>query len=199
VNITPVLASAGVAGLAISLGAQSLIQDFIGGLLVALENQFSVGDVIQVGGVSGSVEQVTLRATHLRSVGGDLHIVPNGQLGVVTNMSREWSRAIVDLGVAYEEDLERAQRVLEESAATFGQDEAWAANLVEPPQVLGVNSLSDWAAVMRIMVKTHPGKQWEVGRRLRQHLLAACEREGVTLPYPRQELWLHSPKEDKAA
>ena len=190
VNITPLLASVGVAGLAVSLGAQTLIKDLIGGLLIILENQYAVGDRIEVDIASGEVERITLRTTQVRALNGDLYTVPNGDVRVLANQTRDWSRAMVDLGVAYEEDLDRAQRVLEGSASAFSQDPAHAAYLLEPPQVLGVVSLGDSAALVRVTVKTQPGEQWATARRLRQYLLAACEREGISLPYPRQEVWV---------
>jgi small-conductance mechanosensitive channel len=192
VNITPLLASAGVAGLAISLAAQTLIKDLIGGVLILVENQYAVGDVIRVGDVSGPVERITLRATYVRDINGRLHIVPNGEVRIVANATKEWSRALVDVGVAYEEDLKRAIRVLEEVAETFAQDPDFESQLLEPPQVLGPLSLGDWAVTVRVMVKTQPGKQWEVARELQKRVLAACDREDITLPYPRQEVWTRS-------
>ncbi len=192
VDITPLLASVGVAGLAVSLGAQTLIKDVIGGILVLLENQYAVGEFITVGAVSGQVERITLRSTQLRALNGDLCIVPNGEVRVLVNQTRDWSRVAVDLGVAYEEDLDRALGILEQSAADFARDPVSGPDLLEPPQVLGVNSLGDSAAMVRIAVKTQPGKQWVVGRALRRFLLATCEREGVSLPYPRQEVWVRT-------
>jgi small-conductance mechanosensitive channel len=192
IDIAPLLASVGVAGLALSLGAQSLIKDLVGGLLVIIENQYAVDDFVQVGSVSGWVERITLRATYVRALNGDLCIVPNGEVRVLANQTLDWSRVLVDLGVAYEEDLDRALRILQESAEAFAEDPAHASNLLEPPAVLGVASLGDSAAYVRVAVKTQPGKQWEVGRQFRKFLLAACEREGVSLPYPRQEVWLHT-------
>jgi len=189
-DITPLLASAGVAGLAISLGAQTLIKDFIGGVLILLENQYVVGDTIQVGNVTGQVEQITLRATYVRALGGDLFIVPNGEVRILANQTKGWSRALVEVGVAYEADLDRALAVLTESANAFVQDPAIAPSVLEPPQVMGPVSLGDWAANMRVMVKVKPGKQLEVARELRKFVLAACEREGIALPYPRQEVWV---------
>jgi small-conductance mechanosensitive channel len=191
-DITPLLASAGVAGLAISLGAQSLIKDFVGGLLILMENQYAVGDCIAVGNVSGQVEQITLRATYVRALDGDLHIVPNGEVRIVANRTKGWSAVVVDVGVAYEEDLDRALRVLEDAAAAFAEDPALGPDLVEAPQVLGVTGLGDSAVIVRLRVKTSPGKQWVIGRQLRKFLLATCEREGVTLPYPRQEVWVRA-------
>jgi small conductance mechanosensitive channel len=190
VNITPLLASAGVAGLAISLGAQSLITDFIGGALILLENQYAVGDYIRVGDVSGQVERVTLRATHVRTLNGDLYVIPNGEVRIVGNQTKDWSGVLIDLGVAYEEDLTRAMAVLEESAAAFARKPEFAPEVIDAPQVLGVAGLGDSAVSVRIRLKTQPGKHLVIGRELRQHLLAACEREGITLPYPRQEVWV---------
>jgi small-conductance mechanosensitive channel len=196
VDITPLLASVGVAGLAVSLGAQTLIKDLIGGVLILAENQYAVGDTIQVGTVSGQVERITLRATYVRAIDGYLYVVPNGEVRIVANQTKEWSRALVDVGVAYEEDLDRALRVLTETAEVFAQDADIRPQLLEPPQVLGPLSLGDWAITVRVMVKTQPGKHWEVARELRKRLLAACEREGITLPYPRQEVLVKGPKGD---
>ena len=196
VDITPLLASVGVAGLAVSLGAQTLIRDLIGGFIILAENQYAVGDSIQVGTVSGKVERLTLRATYVRAIDGYLYIVPNGEVRIVANMTKEWSRALVDVGVAYEEDLDRALRVLTETAEAFAQDPLFGPQLLEPPQVLGPLSLGDWAITVRVMVKTQPGMQWGVARELRKQILAACEREGVTLPYPRQEVLVRSLESD---
>ena len=192
VDITPLLASAGVAGLALSLGAQSLIKDFISGFLILLEGQYTVGDVIKVGDVSGSVERLTLRTTHVRDVNGSLHFIPNGEVRIVSNVTRDWSRALVDIGVAYEEDLDRVLAVLNATVDAFAADPDVAPQLMERPQVLGPLTLGDWAVTVRVMVKTLPGKQWGVAVDLRKRILGVCEREGITLPYPRQEILLRS-------
>jgi small conductance mechanosensitive channel len=168
-----------------------LVKDLIGGFLIVLENQYSVGDVIQVGDVSGEVERMTLRTTQVRDLNGRLHVVPNGEVRIVANLTKEWSGALLDVGVAYEENLDRAMRVLEEAADVFAQDPEFGPLLLETPRVLGVNSLGDWAVTVRMLVKTQPGKQWRVTRELRRRILAACERENVTLPYPRQEILLN--------
>lgn len=191
-DITPLLTSVGVAGLAVSLGAQTLVKDLIGGLLVVMENQYLVGDSIQVQDVAGTVEQFTLRATHIRDTDGLLHIVPNGEVRVVGNMTKGWSRALVDIGVAYEEDIDQVQRVLEKAVQVFAQDPVFESQLLEPPQVLGPINLGDWAFTMRVTAKTQPGKQWSLARELRKRILAACELEGITLPYPRQEVWVRN-------
>ena len=193
IDITPLLASVGVAGLAISLGAQSLIKDLIGGVLIIAENQYAVGDVITIGNASGQVERITLRTTQLRDRNGNLHIVPNGDVRTLANQTKGWSRAVVEVGVAYEEDLERALEVLRASSEAFAQSPEFAGSLLEAPKVMGPMVLGDTAVSLRVEVKTEPGRQWEIGRELRKVVLAACEREGVSLPYPRQDVWLHSP------
>jgi len=198
VDVTPLLASVGVAGLAISLGAQTLIKDLIGGFLILMENQYAVGDCIEIGNVSGQVERLTLRATCLRDVNGRLHVVPNGEARIVSNLTKEWSRALVDVGVAYEEDLDRVLSVLRETAESFAQDLAFGSQILEPPQVLGPLTLGDWAITIRVMVKTRPGKQWEITRELKKQILAACEHKGIALPYPRQEVWVRGPEQDNA-
>ncbi len=190
VDIGPLLAGAGVAGLAISLAAQTLIQDLIGGIIILLENQYAVGDAIQVGDVAGTVEKLTLRATYLRDLQGQLHIVPNGMVRIVSNKTKEWSRAVVEIGVAYEEELERVLTVLEEAVIEAARDPRIAPYLLDTPTVTGPISLDDWAVKVRVMVKTEPGKQWTVGRVLRQRILEICAREQIVLPYPRQEVWL---------
>jgi small conductance mechanosensitive channel len=188
VDITPLLAGVGVVGLTASLGAQTVVKDFVGGILILIENQYAVGDVIQVGDVSGTVERLTLRTTHVRSVNGNLHIIPNGDVRTVANVTREWSRAMVDIGVAYEEDLERVVAVLEQVVDAFVDDPDFGPQLLERPRVLAPLSLGDWAMTMRVMVRTPAGKQWGVAMALRKRILGACQRENVELPYPRQEV-----------
>jgi small conductance mechanosensitive channel len=189
VDVAPLLASVGVVGLALGLGAQTLVKDFIGGAFILIENQYAVGDVVQLGGVSGSVEKITLRTTQVRAVDGSLHTVPNGEVRIVANATRDWSRAMVDLGIAYEENLERVRAVLEGVVDGIVDDPEYGQQLLERPNVLLPLNLGDWAIGARVMVKTPAGQQWGVTRELRIRLLAACEREKIVLPYPRQEVY----------
>ena len=190
VDITPLLASAGVAGLAVSLGAQTLIKDLIGGMLILVENQYAVGDSIQVGVVSGEVERLTLRTTHVRDLSGHLHIVPNGEVRVVANMTRDWSRALVDVDIGYEEDLDRVLSILQQLAEAFARDDAFGPDLLAPPEVMGPLTLRDWAITVRLLVKTQPGKQWAVARELQRRIHAKLAQEGIATPYPRQDIWV---------
>lgn len=190
VQIGPVLAAAGVAGLALSLGAQTLIKDFIGGILILLENQFKVGDVITVGEVDGVVERITLRATYLRNVEGRQHIIPNGEMRIISNQTKDWSRAVVEFNVPFDSDFERVRRALEASGQRVQADEALKAYLLEPPQALGWIGFKEWAAQVRVLVKTVPGKQWDVAMALRKHALEALRAEGVPVALPVQEVRL---------
>lgn len=194
VNVAPLLAGAGVVGLALSLGAQTLIRDFIGGILILVENQFTIGDTIQVGGVTGNVERITLRATYLRDVEGRLHVIPNGDIRTVSNLTVGWARAIVDLNVDYQADMARVLRVLEDAARAAQEDASIKSDLLEPPQVLGWVGLKEWAVQVRLMAKTAPGKQWGVTVALRRHALEALQAAGIGVALPIQEVRMGNPE-----
>lgn len=185
-DIGPLLAGAGILGLAISFGAQSLVKDIIAGFFVLFENQFAVGDVIETAGKSGTVERMTLRVVMLRDLRGVLHIIPNGQMTVVSNQTRGWARAVVEVGVAYEVDVDRALAVFRDEAATFGQAPAWARRLDGAPEVLGVESLADSAVMIRTLLRTLPGEQWAAAREFRRRLKARLDKEGIEIPYPQR-------------
>ena len=185
-DIGPLLAGAGILGLAISFGAQSLVKDIISGFFILLENQFAVGDVIETAGKSGTVERMTLRVVMLRDLRGVLHIIPNGQMTVVSNQTRGWARAVVEVGVAYEVDVDHALEVFRDEAAAFGKDQVWAHRLDGAPEVLGVESLADNAVVIRTLLRTLPGEQWAAAREFRRRLKARLDREGIDIPYPQR-------------
>jgi moderate conductance mechanosensitive channel len=183
-RIEPLLASAGVAGLAISLGAQTLIKDYIGGALILAEDQFRVGDVVDVNGVAGEVVRMTLRVTYLRNVEGKLITVPNGEIRTITNMTRDWSRAVVDLNLAFGADHEHVRQVLQQAAQRLSDDPDLRDSLLEPPEILSWNGTNEWSIQVRLMVKTVPGKQWAVSRALRQLALEALRVEGLSVALP---------------
>jgi len=183
-NIGPVLASAGVAGLAISLGATTMIQDYIGGVLILAEDQFSMGDVVEVAGVSGEVVRMTLRATYLRDGVGKVYTVPNGSIRVIVNVSRDWGRALVDLTVEYETDPARLERALHSVTERIKADPALAGALLGDLDTLTWNGLSDWGVQVRLTAKTRPGQQGLVSRALRQFAIEALQAEGVRLAFP---------------
>lgn len=188
IDIGPLLAGAGLVGLALSLGAQTLIRDYIGGFLILLENQFRVGDVIQVGDRTGSVERITLRATYLRDLEGRQHLIPHGDMRILSNVTKDWARAVVDLNVAFDADFSKVLRALEAAARRAQEDETIKADLLEPPQALGWIGFKDWAVQARIMAKTRPGKQWGVTMVLRQYAVEALHAEGVKVALPTQKV-----------
>jgi small conductance mechanosensitive channel len=181
INIGPILAGAGILGLAVSFGAQSLVKDVITGFFMLVENSLSVGDTVEIAGKTGTVERVTLRVVRLRDVDGTLHIIPNGQILTVSNQTRGWSRAVVDVTVAYESDLERALDVFREEAADFAADPAWARLLDGAPDVLGVQQLAERGVSLRTLLRTHAGKQWEVARGFRYRILERLGRERIPI------------------
>ena len=183
INIAPILAGAGILGLAVSFGAQSLVRDVISGFFFLVENQFSVGDVIEAAGKSGVVEKMTLRVVVLRDLDGSLHIIPNGEVKVLSNKTRGWSRAVVDISVPHTEDLDRALAIVRDEAAQFSTDPVWGVQLDGPVEVLGVESLTDNSVVIRTLLKTQPGSQWAVGREFRRRLKNRFSRETIDSPY----------------
>lgn len=185
-DIGPLLAGAGILGLAISFGAQSLVKDIISGFFILLENQFAVGDVIEAAGKSGTVERMTLRVVMLRDLRGVVHIIPNGSIGTVSNQTKGWARAVVEVGVPYEVDVDHALGVFRDEAAAFGRDAEWSIRLDGSPEVLGVESLSDSAVVIRTVLRTMPGEQWGAAREFRRRLKSRLDKEGIDIPYPQR-------------
>lgn len=188
-NIGPLLATAGVAGLAISFGAQSLVKDIITGLFILFENQFGVGDVIRVGDVSGGVERMTLRVTVLRDIRGTVHVIPNGTIDRVSNLTRSWSRVVFEVGVAYKEDADRVMDVMRDVGRQLWDDPNWRPMLVEEITVPGIESFGDSAVNIRIMAKTVPLKQWDVARELRRRLKHRFDEEEIEIPFPHQTFY----------
>jgi small conductance mechanosensitive channel len=178
-NIGPVLASAGIAGLAVGFGAQSLVKDFISGFFILFEDQFGVGDVVKIGDFSGVVERMTLRATVLRNLEGQVYVVPNGNILNVTVMTKEWSRAVLDVTVPHKEELAKVFDVLQRVGNRLAQD--WPDRVLEQPAVLGVEKLDDSGVTIRSIVKTPPFKQADVLREWRRRVKDEFDREGVEL------------------
>lgn len=189
INIAPVLAGAGILGLAISFGAQSLVRDIISGFFILLENQFAVGDVIEAAGKSGVVERMTMRVVVLRDLEGTMHVIPNGEMKVISNKTRGWARAVVDIAVPYTEDVDRILEVVRDEAAQFSDDPVWGLQLDGPVEVLGVEELRDNSVVIRTLLKTQPGSQWSVAREFRRRLKKRFDRETIQTPF--QERRVH--------
>ncbi|GAB2986923.1 mechanosensitive ion channel family protein [Nocardioides montaniterrae] len=185
VNIAPIIASAGIIGLALGFGAQSLVKDFLAGIFIFLEDQYGVGDVVDVGSASGTIEAVTLRMTRLRDVEGTVWYVPNGEVLRVGNKSQNWSRAVVDIQVGPGEDLGKVQQVMREVAHDLWLDPDFSHVVVEEPEVTGVETMNMDAITLRVMIKTAPLEQWAVARTLRERIKARFDHEGIALPLRR--------------
>jgi len=194
INITPILASAGVVGIAIGLGAQSLIKDFFAGLLILLEDQFSVGDSIKIGEISGTVESLTMRVTRVRGLDGSLTMIPNGGINAVVNFSKDWSRAVLDIEIDYKEDVDRAMHVMLETAKRMREEVP--TEIIEEPKMLGVDKLGNSGITLRLLAKTAASKQAEVGRELRRRIKLAFDQEGIKTPSPTRQLVLTLPLEE---
>ncbi len=190
INPTPLLASAGIAGLAIGFGAQNLVRDLISGFFIIFENQFNVGDIIQIDNARGKVEKMSIRATYLRDLEGNVHIIPNGEIKRVTNISKTFSRALVDIEVAYKEDLDKVIEILQDECEKIYEDNNFKDLFKGKPEVLGVESLGSSGITIRILTDTQPGKQWQVAREMRKRLKTRLQKEGIEIPFPQLTLWL---------
>lgn len=180
INTTSIIATAGIGGLAIGFGAQSLVKDIITGFFILLEDQYAVGDYIKIGGLEGIVEELGVRVTKLRDFSGELHIIPNSNVQIVTNRTRGAMRALVKISIAYEEDIERAIKVLEKVSEDLAKSNE---NIVEGPTVLGVTEFGGSDVVLTVVAKTKPMEQWAVERALRKSIKEAFNREDIEIPY----------------
>ncbi|MGA8987404.1 mechanosensitive ion channel family protein [Aeromicrobium sp.] len=180
--VAPIIASAGILGVAFGFGAQNLVKDFLSGIFMILEDQYGVGDVVDLGEAGGTVEAVGLRVTRLRDVDGTVWYVRNGEIVRVGNQSQNWARTVLDITVGYEADLDIVQRVLQEEATAMYQDEQFAGIIIEPPEVWGVERLDKDGAVVRVVLKTAPLQQWSVARAMRQRIKARFDRSGIRIP-----------------
>jgi moderate conductance mechanosensitive channel len=197
VELGPLIAGAGIIGVALGFGSQSLVRDFLSGIFILVEDQFGIGDIVDLDGTtSGTVEAVSLRTTRLRAVDGTVWHVPNGEIRRVGNMSQHWSRALLDIEVAYATDLARAQEVIREVAHAVWDEDT---HVLEEPEVWGVESLGANGVVIRLVVKTTPSEQYRVSRMLRERLKVAFDAEGIEIPFPQQTIWHRSDPRDPVA
>jgi small conductance mechanosensitive channel len=199
-NIAPILGATAILGLAVSFGAQSLVKDVITGFFMLLEDQFGVGDVIEAAGKSGSVESLSLRVVKLRGLDGTLHIIPNGEITSVSNMTRGWSRAVLEIGVSYDADLDKALAAFRDEARIFSERPEWQAKLDAPLEVPGIEKLAADSVVIRVLAQTRPGLQWEVARAFRLAIKKRLDEEGIDIPFPQQTVHLRvgSPADELA-
>ncbi len=186
IPISTILASAGVLGLAFAFGAQSLIRDFFQGFFILLENQYTIGDWIEIGSISGTVERMTLRVTVLRDMEGTLHFIPNGTVTSVSNMTHGWSQVKMEIGVGYSEDVERVSQVILEAATELCRSREWKDKVLADPVVPGLQSFGDSSLNIRLVVKTQPGVQWGLSRALRKRIKERFDEEGIEIPFPQR-------------
>lgn len=189
VDIGPILASAGVVGLAVGFGAQNLVRDVIAGFFMILENQVRVGDVAVINGTGGLVEKVNFRTIVLRDLSGVVHTFPNGTINTLANMTREWSAFVIEIGVAYKEDTDKVVEVLKQVGVELRQDAHYGALIVEDVEIFGVDKFADSAVVIKGRIKTVPIKQWDVGREYLRRVKKAFDQAGIEIPFPHRSLY----------
>jgi small-conductance mechanosensitive channel len=198
-NIGPAVAGLGVVGIAVGFGTQSIVRDYFTGALILIENQFSKGDVVSIAGVSGTVEDFSLRRTTLRDLDGVVHTVPNGEIKVASNKTRVWARINLDVTVAYGTDIERATRVVDDVGRAMAADPDWRRRLMEPPHVERVEALGEYGIALKILGLVRATEQWAAGGELRKRLLAAFATHGIEIPRPQRVVLARNPDLDPFA
>ncbi len=189
VNVGPIIASAGIIGIALGFGAQSLVSDFLSGVFMITEDQYGVGDEVDLGDAIGTVEAVSLRVTRVRDINGTVWYVRNGNITRVGNMSQNWARTVLDISVAYHEDLNHVRSVLEDVAHDVWEDEDFKGRVIEEPSVWGVQDLGTDGVVVRVALKTAPLEQWGIAREMRARIKARFDHEGIEIPYQQRVVW----------
>jgi moderate conductance mechanosensitive channel len=197
ISVTPLLAGAGVAGIVIGFGAQNLIKDLINGVFILFEQWYQVDDIVTVANITGSVERFNLRTTMIRDLEGTIHYIPNGEISMLGNKTQLWSRAVVDVGVHYDEDSDRVVEILEEIFDEIMIDEKYKKMILERPSILGGNGISelaDSAIVFKLICKVKPGEQWNIARQLRKRIKDKFDKLGIEIPYPCTNLYMRDNK-----
>ena len=198
IEIGPILAAAGIVGLAVGFGAQSLVKDVISGFFMLLEDQIRVGDVVQIAGKGGLVEKISLKTTILRDLAGNVHYVPNGHIDVVTNMTKDYSRYVFDIGVAYREDVDEVIQVVKEVDEELRNDPDYKDDILEPIEVLGLDQFANSAIIIRARTMTKPIKQWRVGREFNRRLKKKFDERNIEIPFPHVTLYMGQDKQGQA-
>ena len=189
-DVTPILAGAGIVGLAVGFGAQNIVRDLISGFFMVLENQVRVGDVAIVNGTGGLVEAITFRTIVLRDLAGVVHVFPNGTINTLSNMTKVWSGYVLDMGVAYKEDTDHVVEVMRRVADELRQDPDLGPMILEPIEIFGVDDFADSAVIVKARLKTQPIQQWNVGREYRRRLKKAFDAEGIEIPFPHRSIYV---------
>jgi len=198
VEIAPVLAAAGIVGLAVGFGAQSLVKDVISGFFILLEDQIRVGDVVQIAGKGGLVEKINLKTTILRDLAGNVHYVPNGHIDVVTNMTKDFSRYVFDIGVAYRENVDEVIGVIKEVDEELRNDPDYKDDILEPIEILGLDQFADSAVIVKARTTTVPIKQWRIGREFNRRLKKKFDERNIEIPFPHVTLYMGQDKQGQS-
>ncbi|MDW7761300.1 MAG: mechanosensitive ion channel family protein [Acidobacteriota bacterium] len=198
VEIAPLLATAGIAGLAIGFAGQNLVKDIINGFFILMQDQIRVGDVVKIAGQGGLVENVTLKMTTLRDLHGNVHYIPNGQIDVVTNMTKEFSRYVMDIGVSYREDVDEVIAVIREVDEDMRSDPEYKEDILQPVEILGLDRFDDSAVIVRARTTTKPIRQWAVGREFNRRLKKVFDARGIEIPFPHVTLYMGVDKAGQA-
>lgn len=189
-DVAPILAGAGIIGLAVGFGAQNLVRDLISGFFIILEDHIRLGDVAVINGTGGQVETITFRTISLRDFSGVVHVFPNGGINTLSNMTKDWSAFVLDMGVAYREDTDRVVAVMRTVGDELRQDRELGSLILEPIEIVGVENFADSAVTIRARIKTKPAEQWKIGREYRRRLKKAFDAEGIDIPFPQRALSL---------
>jgi moderate conductance mechanosensitive channel len=194
-DVRPLLAGAGIIGLAVGFGSQELVRDIISGMFIIFENQIRKGDVAIINGTGGLVERIGLRTITLRDVSGVVHIIQNGKINSISNMTKEWSAMVFDIGVAYKEDVTKVMEIMKKVGDELYEDPEFRSNIVEPLEVMGLDKFADSALIIKARIKTKPIMQWTVGREYRKRLKEAFDKYGIEIPFPHLSVYWGSQSE----
>lgn len=196
ISLGPLIAGAGIVGVALGFGAQSLVKDFLSGIFMLIEDQYGVGDIIDTGEATGVVEEVNLRTTQLRDVDGTVWHIPNGEIRRVGNKSQQWARTVLDVEVAYDTDLAKASEIIKSTADTLFEDQLENATVLEEPEIWGIQELGASGIAIRVALKTEPGEQFATARELRRRIKDAFDAEGIEIPFPQRTIWMHTTSDE---
>jgi small conductance mechanosensitive channel len=193
IDLAPIIAGAGIVGVAVAFGAQNLVSDFLSGVFMVLEDQYGVGDLVDVGPAIGTVEGVSLRVTRVRDLNGTLWHVRNGQIQQIGNMSQNWARSVIFVTIAYDQPIDEAETLIKQAADSVWHDEKLGRLLLDEPELSGVQEVTADSIVIRLLIKTVPGEQWGIERELRKRIKQAFDAAGIRFPFPQQTVWLRAP------
>ena len=198
IKIGPILAAAGIVGVAVGFGAQHLVQDMISGFFILLEDQIRVGDVVEIAGKSGLVEKITLRMVVLRDLAGNVHYIRNGQIDVITNMTKDYSRYVFEIGIAYRENVDEVIEIIQKTDEDLRNDQDFSDDILEPIEILGLDKFADSAIIIKARTKTKPIKQWRVAREFNRRLKKRFDEQNIEIPFPHMTLYIGEDKQGQS-